>query len=145
MKKLIISFMLCGIMTVFVSCTSCKPFSKPANLKPLSKTEYNDVYTVYYNCSQNCKSDFNPYERDTIKVCGWIASGCSDLVDDSERNCVSLFSKIPFLTLRLPSGYWHTDNSNKCFITGIIRNHWEGGMPRSELIIDVLNYYFNNE
>jgi len=134
MKKIIVYTMMCVVTVWLVACTVCKPVKKPANLKPLSKTEYNDVYTVYYNCNQNCSEYPNQYEGDTVMVCGW-------------RTQTDLFSIADDTVKRFPEIY--VDNiyvqdeyiRKKIYITGTIKNDCVSGAPTCFLHIIAIDVY----
>ncbi|MDR2653562.1 MAG: hypothetical protein LBC68_14875 [Prevotellaceae bacterium] len=132
--KLFIFAMVCaGLAGCY---TVCHKHKIPNNLKPLSKTEYNDVYTVYYNCNQNCSEYPNEYEGDTVKVYGWSSRKIGNSLCDNANG-------LSYPTIAIDSIYFdYVENyRRKISILGVINNHCPEGAPACFLHIIAIDYY----
>ena len=62
------------LLSVFclLACIACENCSvkRPKNLKPIDWENYNDVYTVYWNCVKICNDPDNVQGK-KVKVYGW--------------------------------------------------------------------------
>ena len=71
---------ICGVALFAFSCTKCD-IKKPKGVKPIDWENYNDVYSVFWNCTKDCsevnetEKNFDSDDLKTIKVYGWIYQG----------------------------------------------------------------------
>lgn len=73
MKQIILC--LTTIILLFAACTPNCNIKKPKGVKPIDWVNYNDVYTVFWNCVRDCKEPDNDKGRE-IKIYGWMFQGC---------------------------------------------------------------------
>jgi len=109
--------------------SACEKIKIPKDVKPIDWENYNDVYTVYWNCYSSYKKIKSEYEGKTIKISGWSPWWydsfylCDDAkyVDNTVRADV-----IPtiLITCYLPGFKEKLDTCDlkkKCFVKGKIR------------------------
>jgi len=171
MKKIIICLTTCVVVSGLVSCGGeCgNYFQKPANVKPIDKENYNDVYTVYWNYFDKVSLPLDtepPLSYDTVLMCGYVAVYGMDksdsllwypkLIDDS--------IKAMYYSNAEPEVYFYgidaisdqvkilINNSipNKCYIKGIVEFDFiqQGAcdihsVPKLK-ITDIENIHFKN-
>ena len=70
MRKIILY--LTALLLLFAACKKSCKIKYPKDIKPIDWENYNDVYTVYWNCKD---TKVNSKMRDTIKIYGWIFQG----------------------------------------------------------------------
>jgi hypothetical protein len=101
----------------------------PKDVKPIDWENYNDVYTVYWNCYSSCKEIKNEYAGKTVKISGWRiwSRDLFSLCDDAK--CAEIFfvpSPLESVVIDFcfPEAQTLLDTSDltkKCLIKGKIR------------------------
>ena len=139
MKNLI--FLVAVSLIFFPSCKEkdgwCSEVKIPKNLSPIDWENYNDVYTVYWNCMK--KQEKHNNKGDTIKVYGWIFQGHHghpvrteefSLIDKeanifapnrSVENGVYISVECYSIADSLKNKFSTLDITKKCYITGALR------------------------
>ncbi|MDR0367670.1 MAG: hypothetical protein LBH82_00840 [Bacteroidales bacterium] len=95
-------------------------------MKPIDWENYNDVYTVYWNC-YSCCDEISENEGRTVKMSGWKAwSDKAFLCDDAKYAdkelgsaaypCIAIECDLPEFQAKLDS----CDLTKKCFVEGKI-------------------------
>ena len=80
MKKKFIMKMItiCGVVLFTFSCKPTCNIKIPKGVKPIDWENYNDVYTVFWNCVKDCNKPHNDTGSEIIseiKIYGWIFQG----------------------------------------------------------------------
>ena len=122
-----VSFLMILCVAVFLLFTACEKI--PKDVKPIDWENYNDVYTVYWNCYSSCKKIKSEYKGERIKISGWkIQSRDGFALGDDAKCAENLFVSSPFevvyIDLCFSDAYAFLDTcdlTKKCFITGILR------------------------
>jgi len=121
MKKIILC--LTAVLLLFIACEKI-----PKDIKPIDWENYNDVYTVYWNCYSSCKKIKSEYEGEIIKISGWkIQSRDGFALGDDAKCAENLFVPSPFEVVYIEfspgiSAFLDTcDLTKKCFIKGKIK------------------------
>jgi hypothetical protein len=117
MKKLILC--LTVLLLLFTACEKT-----PKDVKPIDWENYNDVYTVYWNCYSTCKKIKKEYDDKTIKIAGWKMQGTGKFLLCNDIKCAgSFFVPEIGINFNFPEPQVMLDSSDltkKCFIKGKI-------------------------
>ena len=122
MKKVILSII--AILLLFIACEKI-----PKDVKPIDWENYNDVYTVYWNCYSSCEKIKSEYEGKTIKISGWkIQSRDAFALGDDAKCAENFFVPSPSAVVDIDCYFPEADAfldtcdlTKKCFIKGKIR------------------------
>jgi len=149
MKKIFIGRLLicCGLALLCCSCKEKCKIEKPKNLKPIDWENYNDVYTVFWNCKRDCSDEsiMNDMGRN-IKVFGWIFHGQTldnprefALISNEEdifwynfcTRGVGIYVKTSYhnkdLLDSLKAKFATSDMTKKCYVSGMLSfDEWGG-------------------
>ena len=112
----------------------CQP-KIPNDIKAIDWENYNDVYTIFWNCYGLC-SDEHIYDDSIVKICGWcvvrfdLFSLCDDAKHSTWDPSITLGSAI-FIVIDLPHNVNNLLKSQidsagrplKFYITGKIRSY----------------------
>jgi hypothetical protein len=135
-------FVLSTCIIWLSSCLVCHPLKKPVDLNPIDVENYNDGYTVFWNCKQQCMDEPTPYEGDTIKVYGWGKGGWSFLLYEDSTfkkeigySWYAIEIRNKFEIPNFPEG------KGMYYIKGIVNNHCQTS-SHCDLSIDMLEYIF---
>jgi hypothetical protein len=118
-------------MLVFSACERMYKKKLPKDLKPIDWVNYNDVYTVYWNNTNNCAKGDYRNENKKIKVYGWVwnpPNGDRDfsheftLIDDQSQIFASNLSDCRCIDIFLEKGVNVDTNeinlNKKCYVEG---------------------------
>ena len=133
-KRFLTVFCITTAILLFAGCEKI-----PKNVKPIDWENYNDVYTVYWNCRSTCKENKTINEGKTIKISGWKTTWsdsfllCEKIVYEKGSHP---FPFIPILCY-LPEFKDKMDTcdfTKKCYIEGIIHLELWEERPRGCII-----------
>jgi hypothetical protein len=136
MKRIVLY--LTALLLLFVACEK-----NPKDVKPIDWEDYNDVYTVYWNCYSSCDKIKSEYAGKIIKISGWKAWSYDsfNLCDDAKYADRSLgySAAFPFIPILCNLSEFKTkmdtnDLTKKCFIKGIIYLESSEEHPRNCII-----------
>ena len=123
MNKIILC--LTALLLLFAACEKI-----PKDVKPIDWENYNDVYTVYWNCySSTCKKNKSEYDGKTIKISGWRVWSRDAFTLGDDAKCAEIFfvpspRAVVYINFNFPEAYAFLDTcdlTKKCFIKGTIR------------------------
>ena len=123
----------CGFALLCYSCKEkgrCPEVKIPENLSPIDWENYNDVYTVYWNCKKGIEK--NSHTENIIKVTGWILQPGANiheinparfyLTDGPDRILFSEGLQVNIISFEtaelLKIKFGNSDLTKKCYITG---------------------------
>jgi hypothetical protein len=122
LNKLLLCLTLFSLLMLTSCLNFCKHIERPEDLCPIDWEDYNDVKTVYWNCTNFC-SDDDHLEGKIVEVCGWKVWGRDELCDDStfvlESSKPDAYSpKLRIFVYGLSDLSVNFDVTRKCFVTG---------------------------
>ena len=112
------------LLLLFTTCDKT-----PKDVKPIDWENYNDVYTVFWNCYSSCKEIKSEYVDKTIKISGWKVQSADLFVLGDDAKCAETFfapapSTVIAINFYFPGSDAFLDTcdlTKKCFIKGKIR------------------------
>ncbi|MDR2653557.1 MAG: hypothetical protein LBC68_14850 [Prevotellaceae bacterium] len=78
-RFILIMIILAVACVMFASCITCR-VDKPKNLQPINWANYNNVYTVFWNCKAEC-GEYS-FSGNEIKIKGWLPSETYEIIDN---------------------------------------------------------------
>ena len=132
MKKVKFLVILCislitGLALLCSSCKEkgqCEEIKKPKNLKPIDWKNYNDVYTVYWNCFGYCGDRRDGESGDTVNVYGWRPNFydlfCISAVPESKERPKEVIWVV-WQSEDVYAKIAAADLTKKCFVRGALR------------------------
>ena len=155
MKRIILCF--AAILLLFAACKKNCLQKHPKDVKPIDWENYNDVYTVFWNCYGYC-DDYIMNYHENIMVSGWISqpthgniSAHHFILVNNQGDRSETFPNIPVksyaLSDELQAMFDTCDLTKKCFIKGKLQSdHIKMGLCCEKTaqigITDITDIYF---
>jgi hypothetical protein len=145
MKRIVLC--ITALLLLFASCDKGCKIKRPKDVKPIDWENYNDVYTVYWNCYFLCSEIKDRNMHNKIMIYGWIQN-----ITNGSFSLVDTFNKISSISITMCCEELQTkldtiDISKKYFVKGellfILSNPTECCTTSPEIrVVDINDIYF---